>query len=261
MVTLTYPGKDWELVAPSGKAVKRHLTLWRKRFEREYGQVARFVWKLEFQRRGAPHIHLWLALPSLPGKTGLGFRVWLSRAWTEVVDHPDDGEKRKHLLAGTRVDVLQGMRSCDPKRLAIYFTKHSTPDGLSDKEYQNSVPDLWRQPGNGPGRFWGRVGLEQAVSVVEIEIQDFVSARRILRRWSRTQATYASPDSRFPTSLHPRSARRKVYRRAAKRIRQVNRRRQLFDQGGLKGGFALTNSGSHLGEQLARALHVMHASS
>lgn len=33
MVTLTYPG-DWLTVAPSGKAVKRHLDLWRKRFER-----------------------------------------------------------------------------------------------------------------------------------------------------------------------------------------------------------------------------------
>lgn len=260
MVTLTYPGKDWELVAPSGKAVKRHLTLWRKRLEREYGQVARLVWKLEFQRRGAPHIHLWLALPSLPGRSGLGFRVWLSRAWTDVVDHPDDGEKRKHLLAGTRVDVLEGMRSCDPKRLAIYFTKHSTPDGLADKEYQNRVPELWQEPGLGPGRFWGRVGLDKAVETVEVELQDYINARRVLRRWSRSQATYADANCQYPTSVSPRTSSRMVKRsrRDTDRTvyRRVRRRRQLVDQGGLRGGYVLANNGSTLGGQLARALDI-----
>lgn len=62
MVTLTYPG-DWEVVAPDGASVKRHMVLWRKRFLREYGEPARYIWKLEFQRRGAPHIHLWMAPP------------------------------------------------------------------------------------------------------------------------------------------------------------------------------------------------------
>lgn len=33
MVTLTYPG-DWESVAPDGASVKRHMMLWRKRFQR-----------------------------------------------------------------------------------------------------------------------------------------------------------------------------------------------------------------------------------
>lgn len=36
MVTLTYPG-DWESVAPDGASVKRHMMLWRKRFQREWG--------------------------------------------------------------------------------------------------------------------------------------------------------------------------------------------------------------------------------
>lgn len=65
MVTLTYPG-DWESVAPDGASVKRHMVLWRKRFQREWGEQARYIWKLEFQRRGAPHIHLWMAPPRRP---------------------------------------------------------------------------------------------------------------------------------------------------------------------------------------------------
>ena len=261
MVTLTYPGKDWELVAPSGKAVKRHLTLWRKRLEREYSQPARFVWKLEFQRRGAPHVHLWLAVPSDRGRSGHSFRDWVSTVWAEIVDHPDPVERRKHLAAGTRVDVLQGLKACDPKRLAIYFTKHSTPDGMSDKEYQNRVPDLWRERGRGPGRFWGRVGLNIAVNVVEIELEDYINARRVVRRWSRSQATYASPSSRFPSSVSPRASYRMVQRTNRKsgraRYRKVRRRRQLIDQGGLRGGYALTNSGAGLGNQLAQALEIM----
>ncbi|MDR3661163.1 MAG: hypothetical protein P4L86_12370, partial [Mycobacterium sp.] len=69
MVTLTYPG-DWEVVAPTGASVKRHMMLWRKRFQREYGESARYIWKLEFQRRSAPHIHLWMAPPISPGRSG-----------------------------------------------------------------------------------------------------------------------------------------------------------------------------------------------
>src|SRR2546422_5694079 len=38
----------------------------------------------------------------------------------------DPGERARHLLAGTAVDVLNGLRACDPKRLATYFIKHSS---------------------------------------------------------------------------------------------------------------------------------------
>lgn len=72
MITLTYPG-GWEVVAPDGASVKRHMVLWRNRFQREYGEPGRCIWKLEFQRRGAPHIHQWMAPPMSPGRSGRGF--------------------------------------------------------------------------------------------------------------------------------------------------------------------------------------------
>ena len=49
---------DWEIVAPDGASVKRHMVLWRNSSQREYSEPARYIWKLEFQRRGAPHILL-----------------------------------------------------------------------------------------------------------------------------------------------------------------------------------------------------------
>lgn len=257
MVTLTYPG-DWEAVAPTGTSAKRHIMLWRKRFQREYGEPARYIWKLEFQRRGAPHVHLWMAPPMSPGRSGLSFAQWLSDTWAQVVDHPDSAQKARHRLAGTAIDVLSGLKACDPKRLAIYFTKHSSPNMHGDKEYQHIVPELWQRPGNGPGRFWGVFGLKKALVVVEVAQDAYVAARRIVRRWSRSQAVYGDSGSRFPTAVAPRMALRLVARvdheTGVIAHRRVRRRRALCNQGGLAGGYALVNDGPAFAAQLARAI-------
>ena len=259
MVTLTYPG-DWEVVAPDGVSVKRHMVLWRKRFQREYGEPARYIWKLEFQRRGAPHIHLWMTPPILPGRSGQGFAQWLSETWTQVVDHPDPVHKARHLLAGTAIDVRNGLKACDPKRLAIYFTKHSSPNLHGDKEYQHIVPELWRQPGRGPGRFWGVYGLKKAIAVVEVALDTYLAARRIVRRWSRSQAVYGDSASRFPTAVVPRTATVLVPRvecgTGVVAFRRVRRRRPLCNQSGLGGGYALVNDGPAFASRLSAALSI-----
>ncbi|MHA0289083.1 rolling circle replication-associated protein [Mycobacterium sp. C3-094] len=257
MVTLTYPG-DWEVVAPDGASVKRHMVVWRKRFQREYGEPARYIWKLEFQRRGAPHIHLWMAPPMSPGRSGLGFAQWLSETWAQIVDHPDAVQKARHLLAGTAIDVRNGLKACDPKRLAIYFAKHSSPNLQGDKEYQHIVPELWREPGKGPGRFWGVHGLKKAIAVVEVGQDAYLAARRIVRRWSRNQAVCGDSASRFPTAVVPRTATRLVNRidrdTGVVACRRIRRRRTLCNQGGLAGGYALVNDGPAFAAQLARAI-------
>ena len=211
MVTLTYPG-NWESVAPDGASVKRHMVLWRKRFRREWGEPARYIWKLEFQRRGASHIHLWMAPPQTVGRSGRPFREWLSQVWAEIVAHPDPAQHKRHTLAGTAVDIRNGLRACDPKRLAIYFAKHSSPNQLGDKEYQHIVPESWRKPGHGPGRFWGVHGLQRATAVAEIAQDVYLTARRIIRRWSRSQAVDGDCTVRFPTAVVPRTAPRSVQR-------------------------------------------------
>ncbi len=257
MITLTYPG-DWEVVAPDGASVKRHMVMWRKRFQREYGEPARYIWKLEFQRRGAPHIHLWMAPPMSPGRSGRSFSQWLSEAWAQVVDHPDPVQKARHRLAGTAIDVRNGLKACDPKRLAIYFTKHSSPNLHGDKEYQHVVPEPWRKLGHGPGRFWGVYGLEKAIVVVEIAQDAYLAARRIVRRWSRSQAIYGNPASRFPTAVVPRIAVHTVPRvnrdTGAVTHRRVRRRRAFCNQGGLAGGYAVVNDGPAFASNLAAAL-------
>jgi hypothetical protein len=259
MVTLTYPG-EWLTVAPDGRSVKRHMVLLRKRFHRNWGEPMRYIWKMEFQRRGAPHVHLWMAPPVGVGRSGVSFRAWLSDTWADIVAHPDPVQRNAHRVAGTAVDVLSGLRAVDPKRLAIYFTKHSSPNTLSDKEYQHEVPNEWQAPGKGPGRFWGYHGLVKAVATVEVDLRDYVAAKRIIRRWSRAQVSYGSPEDRFPTSVAPRTVYRRVQRvhRNTGRVyyRWVRRRQLLCDQGSLNGGFALVNDGPAFASQVARGVRV-----
>jgi hypothetical protein len=183
MVTLTYPG-DWLAVAPDGKAVKKHLKAFRKRWERAWGLPLLAVWKLEFQARGAPHVHLFTVVPDGRTAGGRQFREWLSSAWAAVVDHPDPDERRRHELAGTGTDYAAGLRSRDPRRIAVYFSKHGL---YAAKGYQNEVPAEWRERGKGPGRFWGVWGLKRCAKAVEVTPQAATMAARVMRGWARAQ--------------------------------------------------------------------------
>lgn len=199
MVTLTLPGQ-WLHVAPSGADFKKMLRSLRWRWERQIGPW-QTVWKLEFQGRGAPHYHLMMRVPAVVTSSRYGtepFESWLSRNWAEVVGSDntwctdcaywadlcdcvsgfEGTEFNRHLAAGTNVDLRAN--TTDPKRIAVYFLKHSSKT-QDNKEYQHVVPKAWRVPGLGPGRFWGIAGLERHRAVVELDRQTWVELRRILR--------------------------------------------------------------------------------
>lgn len=233
MVTLTYSA-DWLTVAPSGKAVKKHLKALMMRYQRRWGKRAVFVWKLEFQRRGAPHLHLLMVLPADPG-----FREWLSEAWAAVVAHPDPEERRRHRMAGTGVDYVRGGRCFDPKRSAVYFSKHGGAAG--GKEYQHVVPVEWQEPGKGPGRFWGFEGLKPATATVTVEVREYVQLRRTLRRISEARSmTRQQRVPRVNTTTGEVS------------WRTVTRRRRYLGHGGMAGGTLLVNDGPAVASALAR---------
>lgn len=236
MVTLTYPG-EWESVAPNGKSVKAHLKALRKRWSRTWGEDLACVWKLEFQRRGAPHFHLLCSPPHGLTADGENFRSWLSRSWAEIVAHRDPEQYRRHLVAGTGLDWNEGLRSTDPKRVAVYFTKHGA---FAAKEYQHNVPELWQKPGAGPGRFWGYWGLDVAATTVEISPADAVQAARTIRRWARAQGT-----TRQVTRVRVEQATGRVrYRNTRVRVKRLGAGR----------GFVSVNDGAAFASALARHL-------
>jgi hypothetical protein len=86
-ITLTYPSKF-----PDGVKAKRDLHTFLKRLKRAHPGAAG-LWKLEPQKRGAPHFHLIvLGVPFVD-------HVWVATAWFEVVGSRD----HRHWQAGTEV--------------------------------------------------------------------------------------------------------------------------------------------------------------
>lgn len=179
-ITLTYPA-DWLCVVPTAASAKKHLHALRKRFEREFERPFYAVWKMEFQRRGAPHFHLLAPVPS-----GMGFSEWLSNAWADIVSHPDPDQRAKHLIAGTGVDRAKGMNSDTAQRISYYFSKHSSAN-KGVKEYQNTPPTEWVEAGS-VGRFWGYWGLKPITLMVMMSDADALFVARCLRRWQRANS-------------------------------------------------------------------------
>jgi hypothetical protein len=260
MATLTYPG-SWEVVAPDGKAVKRHMRALRRRYRRAWGESVIGMWKLEFQRRGAPHVHIFMVPPhgragGRAAGAGLAFRYWLSVVWADIVDHPDPLEYQKHLAAGTAVDYAEALKCTDPKRLAVYFSKHGQ---YRDKEYQHNVPELWQAPGAGPGRFWGYWGVKPLVAAVELSGSDYVLAARIMRRYaSRVRVWDELAGSwKYVRAMTPAKPRKDVDHATGEVVWRKRRRRMRVRRFAESGsGFLVVNDGPALAHQLARALQV-----
>lgn len=244
MVTLTYPG-DWLTVAPDGAAVKAHLAAFRRRLTRHLGGPVPAVWKQEYQRRGAPHFHLLLPVPvgdriSCPGRCSPAgsccFRATIALWWSEIVAHPDLEERARHRAAGTAVDLYEADKMTDPKRVAIYFTKHGL---LAGKEYQNHPPAEWTETGASVGRFWGYWTLKPAEVCVEVSPAESLRITRTLRRWHNR---VAEPDRGRGGGRYLRAVR--VWRTDSATGRQTQRtvRRPVRRMRG-SAGFLSLNSG------------------
>lgn len=230
MVTLTLPG-DWLTVAPTAVEYVKMIEAFKMRYLRAWGAPIRGIWKREFQRRGAPHTHIFMVAPrGIVG--GDHFPAWLSKTWADVVAHPDPDERARHEKAGTGVDFAEGLRSTDPRRVAVYFTKHSSAN-FGDKEYQHIVPEEWQASA---GRFWGFWGLEKVIATVELPLYDSIELARVLRRHARAQGT--TREERVWRSGRFRNVRRRVARLSS------------------SAGFLCVNDGPSFAWQLARFLDI-----
>lgn len=131
MVTLTYP----RLYPEDGHTVKAQLNTFLTWLRRTIPGIS-YLWFLEFQKRGAPHIHLLMDFWPRTRPAILGLRVLVASAWWRAVGSYNGD----HWLAGTRAERL---RSKDGGR--HYAVKYSM------KMRQKAVPELYRNV----GRFWG----------------------------------------------------------------------------------------------------------
>lgn len=125
-VTLTYPAT----YSADGRRWKRDLDALGKRLRRKYPSIA-VQWRLEAQKRGAPHYHLLVYhVAFIPA-------AWLARQWYEVVASGD----ARHLRHGTRVEALRSWAGAQS-----YVSKYLAKAAGDAPEFA---------PGTHPGRFWG----------------------------------------------------------------------------------------------------------
>jgi hypothetical protein len=182
-LTLTYPAN----FSSDSRVWKNDIHKLSKRIARSYPN-AWFAWKLEPQKRGAPHFHL-------IGDFGLSVNIksdrfhahkmrlnaWLSRAWFECVGSGDSS----HLGAGTRIDIVPGD---ERQRLKKYVAKYV---GKTIEQHSTNIPG-WALP----GRFWGVIARKNAPQVekilTDLTAKEQIIVKRILRGWmKRKSARYA----------------------------------------------------------------------
>jgi len=161
-VTVTYPAE----FETDGCHVKSDLHNLRRAWGHRFG-LPLAVWKMEFQRRGAPHFHLAIAAPD--GVPIEVVRRWISATWYRIVNSGDE----RHLRAGTQVEPM-----IHPP--VAYFSSHGI-HGRDKKGYQNEIPEGYENA----GRFWGFWNLAPEWVEHELDRDEFVQARRMMRAWAR----------------------------------------------------------------------------
>ncbi len=184
-LTLTYPS-----VWPDDpKKWKNQLQALQLRLRRTWS-ISAGIWKLEPQRRGAPHFHLILVVPAsmsrglaITGKHKRGerivtnwdggqlseFRTWLSKAWYDVVGSGDE----KHLRAGTNCEPMEAWG-----KVAAYAAKYLGKD-CQFVTAEGSTQKV--------GRFWGvwsRESFPVKWCSSMMIYQDWAMFRRTVRRWA-----------------------------------------------------------------------------
>lgn len=127
MITLTYPRE----FPCDGLVVKRNFAAFRGATMRRWDKPS-YLWFLEFQRRGAPHIHILLDIRLCSRNDPR----WLSATWYRICATGDE----RHLRAGTRIERIRL-----PEGARHYVVKEAS------KMYQKVVPESYQNV----GRFWG----------------------------------------------------------------------------------------------------------
>lgn len=166
MLTLTSPA-NWEEIylydpetgecVEGGRLFKQHLDAFRKRLDRRMNALGIYFWSalwfLEFQERGAPHVHLIIFGCVISSKVRASLRSWLGRAWAGVVGNPSNIEKQKHIKSGTQTAKMK-------KKHFGYALKYAS------KMEQKTVSEGFC----GVGRFWGVWNCKrEAPTVLELD--------------------------------------------------------------------------------------------
>jgi len=139
-ICFTYPN-DWP---GSPELWKRHLhNLRRSLKDVPEDPFIGAIWRLEAQRRGAPHYHilLWHRMPEMEKAERLEeFQGWLRKVWYRIVGSGDP-EHLKHGVEATQITTKEAQR-----KVMIYLGKYLGKDSVHPKSQVYKYP---------VGRHWG----------------------------------------------------------------------------------------------------------
>lgn len=161
-LTLTYPAEypgEWE-------TWKRHLDAFRRALAHRKPEGFGAIWRMEYQRRGAPHFHILLVFNEAIRITAL--RDWALGTWSRIVDS-GDGRHARYGVDVRPVYKKQGQEA----RLLVYLVKYL------------GKPDDGERFG---GRIWGgwyEVPCELRVAVTFRSKEGYVEFLRRVRVWGK----------------------------------------------------------------------------
>jgi len=153
-VTLTYH-KHWD---DSWTGWKHDLGVLRKRLARSGMAAEGIIWRMEFQKRGAPHFHLVLGYASGLAPDRAQLRSWVRDNWAEIIGESDNAA---HLEHGTDVVTVRVM----PEKggmgaLMGYLLKEMSKGHQAGAG--TATGRVWGVSGNWPVRDLGTVSLTEA---------------------------------------------------------------------------------------------------
>ena len=167
-VTLTYPNEwnqDW-------RKWKIDLNNFQRALKDDFPGFKGALWRLEAQKRGAPHYHI---LVYVDGTDQATLRAWTAKRWYKIVGSGD----KKHLDAGTQVDVVENHQNRTMKTAMAYIGKYVGKTGV------NNDSAIFGKP---VGRFWGIWGKENILidpEKITLDKESFNKARRALKTFRK----------------------------------------------------------------------------
>jgi hypothetical protein len=229
MITLTYPG-EWPAYVPDSRELVRHRENFKERWRKRYGAPIG-VGVVEFQKRGAPHLHLYVGLPDsvsdddyralqartmrrkrsevdvgsfearkhtppVPGEFG----EWLRTAWWEVVGSGLPEHQKRGVDVAVAFFSERAEAETDRVRVAEYFWRES------GKWAQKEPPENF-----GSLKFYGRwgggkLGFNPVIDASVLDELVGLEMRRLLRRlWRAKERELARKSRRHVNGKRGRS--------------------------------------------------------
>lgn len=134
----------------------------------------RWHWVVEWQARGAPHLHLSIYFEEAGSYWA---PVELVNHWLTLTSHLGSGPHGQHF------DAIR-----TPGFWAQYLAKHAARGQEHYQRQREALPDEW----NNTGRLWGKGGdWPERTAEYDIDERTYFRFRRLVWKWSRAKARTA----------------------------------------------------------------------